>query len=314
MGVKKFDEALVWIEQSLADPKLDAALEDELSFWKGICLMTAGKLVEAQRAFGEYWVDETHQPFKRYEALLLFATLYIQQEFPAEAADFLADQLPKYREKAPEAASRAIVLEMYARIEAGQLDEALTLLRREFPNLDQMTQVISCQTLALQLGAQFLEEERWYDAITCLQRIWPSAKLMDHQTAKVIEIEERIEVLKQRPNTQAAVHQLEAILKRVRRELDNFASIENFDSALRLRLAMAYRGLGRYREAALVMARMLESMPPDAVVESATWHRSSKDGNRSVGKAAEAADQYVEIFREEGKTCFGPVFARRVIA
>ena len=311
VGVKKFDEALVWIEQSLADPKLDAALEDELSFWKGICLMTAGELVEAQRAFGEYWADETHQPFKRYEALILFATLYIQQEFPAEAADFLADQLPKYRAKAPEAASRAIVLEMYARIEAGQLDQALTLLRREFPNLDQMTQLISYQTLALQLGAQFLEKERWYDAITCLQRIWPSAKLMDHQAAKVIEIEERIEVLKQRPNTQATVHQLEAILKRVRRELDKFATIENFDSALRLRLAMAYRGLGRYREAALVMAQMLESMPPDAVVESATL--AQIQCWMEIGaweRAAEAADQYIEIFRGEGKNLAMVLFLR----
>ncbi len=311
VGVKKFDEALVWIEQSLADPKLDPALEDELSFWKGICLMTAGELVKSQRAFGEYWADETHQPFKRYEALLLFATLYIQQDFPAEAADFLADQLPKYREKAPEAASRAIVLEMYARIEAGQLDQALALLRREFPNLDEMTQVISYQTLALQLGAKFLEEERWYDAITCLQRIWPSAKLMEHQAAKVIEIEERIGVLKQRPNTQATVHQLEAILKRVRRELDNFAAIENFDSALRLRLAMAYQGLGRYREAALVMAEMLESMPPDAVVESATlaqiqcWMEIG-----AWGRAAQAADKYVEIFGEEGKNLAMVLFLR----
>ena len=303
VGVKKFDEAFPWIEQSLSDPKLDPALKDELSFWKGICLMTAGELVNAQRAFGEYWADESHQPFKRYEALLLFATLYLQQEFPAEAADFLSDQLPKYREVAPEAASRAIVLEMYARIEADQLNDALAILRREFPNLSEMTQVISFQNLALQLGARFLDEERWYEAITCFQRIWPAEKLVEHQSIKVTEIEDRIELLRQRPQTQAVIHQLEAILKRVRSELNNFAAIANFDSALRLRLAMAYQGLGRYREAALVMAEMLDTIPPDSVVESATlaqiqcWMEIG-----AWARAVDASDNYIKIFAEKGKS------------
>ncbi|MEQ1843530.1 MAG: hypothetical protein ABL994_24240, partial [Verrucomicrobiales bacterium] len=131
VGLKKFDEALTWIDQSLLDPKLDLALSDELRFWRAICLMTAGELVPAQRAFGEYWTDESHHAFKRYEALLLFATLYIQQDFPAEAADFLEVQVPKFRGLAPEAASRAVVLELYARLQADQPDKALSLIRRE---------------------------------------------------------------------------------------------------------------------------------------------------------------------------------------
>src|SRR5690606_292597 len=147
--------------------------------------------VPAQRAFGEYWANERHNAFKRYEALLLFATLYLQQDFPAEAADFLEGQLPQYREIAPEAASRAVVLELYARIEADQPDKALAVLRREHGRMDHMTQVISFQTLALQLGATFLEKEQYYPAITCLQMIWPSARLLDYQNAKVAEIDER---------------------------------------------------------------------------------------------------------------------------
>ena len=54
VGLKKFDEALKWIDESLLDPKLDLALSDELRFWRAICLMTGGELVPAQRAFGEY--------------------------------------------------------------------------------------------------------------------------------------------------------------------------------------------------------------------------------------------------------------------
>jgi tetratricopeptide (TPR) repeat protein len=303
VGLKKFEEALKWIDESLPDPKLDRALSDELRFWRAICLMTAGELVPAQRAFGEYWADETHNTFKRYEALLLFATLYIQQDFPAEAADFLEEQLPKFRELAPEAASRAVVLELYARLQAEQNDKALAVIRREHGNLENMTQVISFQTLALQLGSAFLEKEQYYEAITCLQRIWLSERLLEYQQAKIEQINERISLLEKRPNTQGTVFQLRAILKRVERELTNFQEIGNFDSALRLRLAMAYQGLGRYREAALIMGGMLDSMPPDPVVESATlaqiqcWMETQR-----WPMAVKAAERYESVFGSEGKS------------
>lgn len=302
VGLKKFEEALTWIDESLLDPKLDRALADELRFWRGLCLMTAGELVPAQRAFGEYWADESHNPFKRYEALLLFATLYLQQDFPSEAADFLEEQLPKFRELAPEAASRAVVLELYARLQAGETDKALAVIRREHGNLETMTQVISFQTLALQLGSTYLEKEQYYEAITCLQRIWPAARLLEFQQAKIAQINERISLLETRANTQGTIFQLRAILGRVERELTNFQEIGNFDSALQFRLAMAFQGLGRYREAALILGRMLDAMPPDPVVESATlaqiqcWMEI-----RRWPMAVIAAARYESVFGAEGK-------------
>ncbi len=302
VGLKKFAEALEWIDLSLKDPELDRRLADELKFWRGICLMTGGELVDAQHAFGAYWANESHQAFKRYEALLLFATLYLQQDFPIVAADFLEDQQPKIREPAPEAASRAVVLELYARLQAGQPDKALAVIRREYDSMESMTQVISFQSLALQLGATFLENENWYDAITCMQRIWPAEKLIEAQGNRVREIEERIALLEKRENTQGVVFQLKAILKRVERELANFQKMENFDSALQLRLAMAYKGLGRYREAALIMEEMLKVMPPDPVVESATlaqlqcWMEIKR-----WPKAVAAAEQYEKVFGAEAK-------------
>ncbi len=303
VGLRKFDEALKWIDESLLDPKMDKSLSDELRFWRGICLMTGGELVAAQRAFGEYWAEERHNAFKRYEALLLFATLYVQQDFPAEAADFLEEQLPQVREASPEAAGRAVVLELHARLQAGQHDEALAVVRREFGNLGGMTQVVSFQTLALQLGAALLERERYHDAISCLQRIWPARRLIDHQNAKAVEIEERIALLEPQPNTQGVVFQLRSILGRVRRELENFEKVEHFDSALRLRLAMAFQGLGRYRESALILEEMLATLPPDPVVENAAlaqiqcWMET-----KHWPKAVAAAERYGEVFGAEGKS------------
>jgi len=301
VGQQKFAEAIPWIDDSLADPKIEFAVSDELRFWRGICLMTGGDLVPAQRAFGEYWTIENHQPFKRYEALLLFATLYVQQGFPAEAADFLAEQLPKFRDLAPEAASRAVVLQLYARLEANQPAEALALLEAEFPRMAEMTQVISFQSLALQLGSRFLEEEKWYEAISCLQRIWPAARLLEYQDNKVSEIEKRIAVLEARPNSQSTVFQLKSILKRVDREVEAFRQFESFDAALRLRLATAYQGLERYRESALILEDMLATMPPDPLVATATlaqlqcWMEI-----RRWPKAIEAAERYEAVFGKDG--------------
>lgn len=311
VGLKKFDEALKWIEESLLDPKIEKNLSDELRFWRGICLMTTGELVGAQRAFGEYWADETHNAFKRYEALLLFATLYLQQDFPAEAADFLESQRLQVREASPEAASRAVVLELHCRLVAGQRDEALAVIRREQANFGTMTQVISFQSLVLQLGAGFLEEKRYHDAITCLQRIWPRQQLIDYQNQKIKEIEGRIATLNARPDARGTVFQLQAILGRVRRELENFSKTENFDSALRLRLAMAYQGLGRYRESALLLEDMLASPSPDSLVESAALARiqcwmETKHWTRAVA----AAESYEKTFGAEGKSLATALFLK----
>lgn len=302
VGSQKFAEALTWIEKALADPELLPEVSDELSFWKGIALMTQEQWVEAQHAFGAYWANESHQPAKRYEALLLFATLYLQQGFPLEAADFLSDQLPKISDQAPEATSRAQVLQLYSLVEAGELDRALGVVRQGYPRLGEMTQVISFQTLALQLGSRLLEEKRWREAVACLQRIAPRNRLLEYQHERKADLERRIAEAEGNPAAQSMVFQWKAILKRVDREIASFETIENFDSALRLRLATAFQGMERYREAALVMEDMLRTMPPDPVVDSASlaliqcWMEIGR-----WPKAVEAVDLYLEQFGDSGE-------------
>lgn len=302
VGMKKFGEALPLIDESLMDPELKPGLEDELSFWKGICLTQQGELVAAQEAFGEYFIDAKHSPAKRQEALLMFASLYVQQGFHDVAADLLKEQGPQVLKSNPEAASRAAVLQLYSRIEAGDLDAALALVREQYPKLDEMTQLVSFQMLALKLGSGFLEAGDYHKAIACLQRIWPADRLMDFQVERLEEMRKRMDVLKARRVAQATIFQLDGIIRRVEREVENFAKVENFDSALRLRLATAFQGLERYREAALVMEGMLKTLPADPVVDSATlslmqcWMAVDR-----WPKAVEAADLYRERFADEGR-------------
>ncbi|MFV1995954.1 MAG: tetratricopeptide repeat protein, partial [Verrucomicrobiales bacterium] len=179
-----------------------------------------------------------------------------------------------------------------------------------------MTQIISFQSLTLELGSRFLEAKEFHRAIACLQRVWSRQRLERHQGERLAVLQQRHRLLEVRPERRAALFALDGIIARVEREVKNFRATENFDSALRLRLATAFQGLGRLREAALVMEDMLLRMEPDAVVESATlaqiqcWMEIGR-----WPKAVEAADSYVEKFTGwEGDSHFPTVLFLRAQA
>lgn len=306
LALGKYGEALPWIDESLRSGRMDRSLADDLAFCRGLCLTAQGELVAAQRAFGEYWVDESHDGFKRFESMLLFAALYVQQDFPSEAADLLEEQRPVLLAASPEVASRAAVLELHSRILAKEEAAALAIIVREGAQLAHMTQLASFQILVLQLGAKFLEAEKYHEAITCFQRVWPAERIAQHQAARIAEIERRIAELSGRVESRGAVQQLSSILEKTRREMERFSTIDHFDSSVRMRLALAFQGLGRYREAALILADMLVTLPPDPIVESASlaeiqcW-MESKHWQRAV----EAADRYLSVFGDDAARSSG---------
>ncbi|MEM7145586.1 MAG: tetratricopeptide repeat protein [Verrucomicrobiota bacterium] len=303
--LKKFAEAGELIDVVATMPDIDPKLFEELRFWRGICYMQAGEYAPAQHAFGSYYAKETNDLLKRHEALILFGTCYTLLGQHDIAAEFFGAQVPKVREEpaGKEVAGRAVVMQMLALMENGDSDGALALVLEQFPRLDEVTQIVSFQSLALELGSRFLEAREFHKAIACLQRIWTRERLLTHQQEKLAELQQRLEILKQRPGREAAVFALEGMIARVEREIASFEKIENFDSALRLRLAMAFQGLGRYRESALIIEDMLVNMEPDEVVESATL--ALIQSWMEIGrwpKAIEAADEYMARF---GRTPLG---------
>ncbi|MEM8956001.1 MAG: tetratricopeptide repeat protein [Verrucomicrobiota bacterium] len=303
--LKKFGEAGGLIDEVATMPGIDAKLFEELRFWRGICYMQAGEYAPAQHAFGSYYAKETNELLKRHEALILFGTCYTLLGQHDIAAEFFEAQVPKVREEpaGKEVAGRAVVMQMLALMESRDYDGAFALVLEQFPRLDEVTQIVSFQSLALELGSRFLEAGEFHKAIACLQRIWTRERLLAHQQEKLGELQQRLETLKLRPGREAAVFALEGMITRVEREIASFETIENFDSALRLRLAMAFQGLGRYRESALIIEDMLVNMEPDEVVESATL--ALIQSWMEIGrwpKAIEGADEYMARF---GRTPLG---------
>ena len=295
----EFEGALGMIDASLgAEQGIPKDILEQLRFWRGVCLLKSDQLVEAQRAFGEFYAEEAHDYERRMEAMVLFGMAYLMQEEFAEADTFFRGRLERLEPgRDSETRGRIAVLQLHALMEAKRYDQALTHLKEWFPRMEEITQLAAFQSLALRLGAHFLDQENYYASIQALQRIWPRERLLKHQRVRLLDLEARHTGMKLRKANQDAIYKIEGMITRVRREIENFEAIANFDSALRLRLAMAYQGLERYREAGLILEEMLARMPDDPIVEQASvrlvqnWMQA-----RRWGKAVQAADMYVTRF------------------
>ncbi|HSJ01269.1 MAG TPA: tetratricopeptide repeat protein, partial [Verrucomicrobium sp.] len=306
---KEYEDTLPLLEEVLKDPLLDPLAADELAFWRGICHLQLDGYDEARVAFGEFYVEKlpyvprlpaTHQKVhqgRRTEALLLNGMcLMLKGEF-AESARFYLQQIPGLRSSNREAAGRATVLCLHSLIEGGDDNGALRLVKETHPRMEEISQVVVFHTLSLELGSRLLENGRYYDAIACLQRIWSRDRLLSTQRRAQALFTARLEQVKAVPGQEYLTFQYEGLLTRIKRERDVFEKIPNFDSALRLRIAMAYKELERFREAALVLEDMLQRLPPDDIVRQSSlsliqcWLQVER-----WPRAVQAADAYLARF------------------
>lgn len=298
----QFVEALELIEESAGRAAaLPAELVEQLRFWQGVCLMKVDRLVEAQHAFGSFYANDAHDYERRMEAMILFGMAYMMQDQFEEADAFFADRIEKLTEnRDAESRGRIAVLRLHALMEAGEQVRALEHLKQWYPRMQEITQLAAFQSLALKLGAHFLDQQEYYKAILALQRIWSRERLLAHQRSRLLDLEAKHTGMKLRKARQDLIFKIEGMITRVRREIENFEAINHFDSALRLRLAMAYQGLEKFREAGLILEEMLVRMPDDPIVEQASvrlvqnWMQVKR-----WNKAVSAADEYVKRFGAE---------------
>lgn len=316
---KNFEDAGPAIDAALAsEPSLDTQKIQELTFWRGVVAMQQEEY-EAARGFLNQFIaffpsPQPKVPFWRLrnpngvkipEAQLLIGATYLLEDKFAEAVDYLAGIRPGLE---GENQGRATILELYGLLSAGESDasmrdRAMELVVTQFPTLNELTQLAAFQTMTLQLGAIFLDQGEYRKAIRCMQRIWPEERILRHQEARLEELQARQAALEANPRSDAyqkfLVHQM--IIK-VNREIENFQKIQNFDAALRLRLATAYQAMNRYREAALILEDMLDRMEPSPIVEGASvnlvqcWNALER-----WDRVVAAANRFAEVFPESAQ-------------
>jgi len=306
---RKFGDALEPIRAALAQqPPLQISEIQELQFWLGVAELEEKDFPAVRAALEKFLslfppaaeknpahVQQYPAAAKIPEARLLIGSAWLMEEKFREAAKYYAGLKAGL---VPENRSRAVVLQLYSQLQDNQNDEAMKVIGEEFPRLGEISQLVTFQTLTLELGNRWLEVGEYRKAIACLQRVWPSERLLKHQQQKLAELEERLRVVEASPHSDPYTKfLLGQTIAKVKTEMEGFQKIKSFDAALRLRLATAYQAMKRYREAALILEDMLRNMPPDNVVEQAsvnlvqTWFQVGR-----WPKAIEAADAFRKKF------------------
>lgn len=280
--MKKFGDAIEPIQIALQQqPPFQASEVQELQFWLGVANLEDKNYPEAREALEKFltlfppgaernpaYIQQYPAAMKIPEAKILIGSSFLLDDKFKEAAAYYesikAGMIPENR-------SRAVILQLYSLLEDDQNEAAMKVIGEEFPRMGDLTQLVTFQSLMLELGNRWLEAGEYRKAITCLQRVWPSDRLLKHQQARLEELQRRLQaaeaIPKGDPYTKFLLAQL---IQKVKREVENFQKIQSFDAALRMRLATAYQAMKRYREAALILEDMLERMPPDKIVERAS--------------------------------------------
>jgi tetratricopeptide (TPR) repeat protein len=275
----RFAEGVPAITEALeAKPPLSPQQIQELTFWLGITNFQNQDHAAARTALEKFialfpagaeksplFLRQNPTAARLGEARMLVGTSWILEQKHREAANHYAGLKPSL---ASDMRGRAVIYQLYALLQVGDNDAAMALVNEEFSRMEDIAQLISFQTLTLQLGTRWLECGEFRKAIICLQRVWPRDRLLKHQAARLEELQSRLAAVRATDDPYQKILYTR-LVNEVQREKENFQKIENFDTALRFRLAVAYLKMKRHREAALIMQGMLKDLPSDKVTEQA---------------------------------------------
>lgn len=291
---KNFASALSTIQRFLAEvSKPEPQWDEEMRFWLGICQMEAQDYESAEKSLRSF-IDTYPKSPKVEEAMLMVGTVSSIRGNYKNTAEYFKKTISNLT---PVNRGRANVLRLHALVESQSWDEAMDLVMTEFPNVADMVQIVSFQTLALLVGAEFMDREEFRKAIACLQRVWPRERLLRHQRERLTYLKQQLESASERKAQPFEMLTLAQLIAKVEREIEQFQKIDQFDAALRLRVGSAFLQMQRYREAALVMEDMLRKMKPSELVEQASvnvikcWSQLG-----SHERAIEAADAFAATF------------------
>ncbi len=261
----KWEEVLEWSEKYQKDTGVGAETWDsEVAFWRALANERLGRHEEAHRqlmAFVNTYGNHPKAPLARQ----LAGAALVQAGKWGEAADYFASlrkNLSGY------AAGEAYLVELTCRLEAGQNEESLRLID-EGRTLT-LPRPAAYQLLILKLADKFRVAGDSRRSIATLQRLSPKNDVIAKQEKAIVELRKDYDKIQQAEPDGLPAKLAKALLASATNGAAVFAGIPNFDSTARYRMASAFMAMKRYREAAQVLADMLQSLPPDEVVERAS--------------------------------------------
>ena len=259
--------------------KLTEAQRQDLTFWLGIAELQEKNHAATREAMEKFialfppdadkspaYVRQNPAASRLGEARSQIGLSYILEGKYQEGADYYAKLKPSLP---PDARGRAVIFQLYALEQLGDFDGAMKVVTEEYPNMGDIAQLISFQTLTLRLGNHWLEQGEFRKTIQCLQLVWPFDRLIKHQENRLAALKSKLKAAEANTGDPYSKILYSRLVNEVSRELENFRKIQNFDTALRFRLAIAYLQMKRYREASLVMQKMIAELPSSELTEQA---------------------------------------------
>jgi TolA-binding protein len=260
-------DAIPLIEAAAREPETLPATRDLLAYLRAVCLYQLGKWPEAREALLAIFNNQGQPRARRLEAYLMAGSTFQKENDHEGAAKFFLEASEKLRKAEPALAARAGLISLQSRLQAGDLEGALASVRAGYLTIREQPQIITFQMLTLDLGNRFLAEKKWLEAIVCFQRVWTRERLLRHQRDRIAAWQRERAVAAAQPDAPEQLPRLDGLIAAAEKEIATLEANPGFDAATRFRLANAFLQLGRHAEAATILGTMLESLPPDPIVE-----------------------------------------------
>lgn len=260
-------DALPLLEAASRQAETPPATRDLLAYLRALCLYQLEKWPEAREALLGIFNNPAQPRARRLEAYLMAGSVYQKEMDHAGAAGFFREAAEKLRRSEPALAARAGLISLQSRLQADDLDGALAAVREGYLTIREQPQIITFQMLTLDLGNRLLAGKKWTEAIVCFQRVWTRERLLRHQRDRIAAWQRERAVAAKQPDAPESLPRLDALVAAAEKEIATLEANPGFDAATRFRLANAFLQLGRHAEAATILGTMLESLPPDPVVE-----------------------------------------------
>lgn len=289
---KKWNEVIEGSESFLEKYPESKFLED-IRFWR-----TIAHLQEEQYKHARDDIDAFLKKFPQSpKALFLYflkATSFIAEEQYQSAIPILTE----LKDAGTTAIHhRAALIRLYCQIQLENDNAAIQAFLETHQRLPQLDTLATFHMLGLKLSDRLLSLNRNREALLVLQKIWPKKRILTRQEEHKQSLENQLTRLRGNPSAASQVLEIENALNQINRDLESFSKIQEYDSALSLRVMQAYFKLERFREAALWIETMARNLPDGPLLEETLFRLTACYSNIGrTDRAIIAADQFITRF------------------
>ncbi len=262
----------------------------DVAFFRGIGLMQSGQHKEASETFKEF-IRVFPRSENAQQAAIFLAVSLMRSGQTTEGAGVLDEYKDKLTGDKKAQAFKMLLTNL---IEANQLDKAADLVRSYDPAMPDNLSLAGFQLDSLRLGDKLIGEGAKRQGILVLQQVWPRERIVARMKEVIAEMKQKVPT---NPRLAAAAASMQQAIQQAESELAEFEKIENFDSALQLRIARGFFELNRFREAALIYRDMLGTLPESKLLEQANYQLLlALSRTESWPEAIDAADAYLDRY------------------